>query len=214
LTIVSNLGGSGGGGRRRRADAERSRAAILQAAIELLGQRPDASMEEIATAAGVARQTVYAHYSSREALLAAMVDKITSAAAAVLDAIDVHTGSAVTTLRQWLDASWSLIERYPVLLTSAMSTAEPADETDEYESHLPVMKRLAELIQRGQRTGEFDDLLPATWLIATVIAVGHAAGEEVRHGRMSAADAGTAYRESVLRVCVCSSTDPLRPSGY
>jgi AcrR family transcriptional regulator len=60
---------------RRRADAERNIAAILDAAVELLGERPDSSMAEIAAAAGVARQTVYAHYDSREALLAAVAER-------------------------------------------------------------------------------------------------------------------------------------------
>ena len=46
-----------------RADAERSIAAILDAAVQVLAARPDAGMGEIAKAAGVARQTVYAHFT-------------------------------------------------------------------------------------------------------------------------------------------------------
>lgn len=55
--------------RRRRADAERSNAAILDAAAGVLAQRPQASIEEIAKAAGISRQTVYAHFPAREVLL-------------------------------------------------------------------------------------------------------------------------------------------------
>ena len=46
-----------------RADAERSIAAILDAAVQVLADRPEAGMGEIAKAAGVARQTVYAHFT-------------------------------------------------------------------------------------------------------------------------------------------------------
>ena len=48
--------------RRRRSDAQRSIDAIVSGARTLLGRRPDASMEEVATAAGLTRQTVYAHF--------------------------------------------------------------------------------------------------------------------------------------------------------
>ncbi|MGR6999045.1 helix-turn-helix domain-containing protein [Yinghuangia aomiensis] len=53
--------------RRRRADAQRSIDAILDAARRLLGDRLDVGMEDIAAAAGVTRQTVYAHFPSRDA---------------------------------------------------------------------------------------------------------------------------------------------------
>ena len=59
--------------RSRRSDARRSIDAILNAARIVLGERSDASMEEIATAAGVTRQTVYAHFPSRDALIAALI---------------------------------------------------------------------------------------------------------------------------------------------
>ena len=51
--------------RRRRSDAERSIAAIVGAAVEAFGRRSDVSMSEIATAAGVGRVTLYAHFPSR-----------------------------------------------------------------------------------------------------------------------------------------------------
>ena len=58
---------------RRRADARRSIEAIVSAARVLFSERPDASMEDVAAAAGLARQTVYAHFTSREALIHAVV---------------------------------------------------------------------------------------------------------------------------------------------
>jgi AcrR family transcriptional regulator len=196
LTTVSELRRSGT--RKRRADATRSGAAVLDAAIVLLGQHPQASMEQIATAAGVARQTVYAHYTSREALMGAIMDRLTVEVAAAMNAVDLDNGSAAAGLRRWLEAIWRLLERYPVLLHGGVATIAAQDE---YESHRPVTAPLADLIRRGQHDGEFDASFPTTWLVATIISLGHTAAQEVNAGRMNAQEAGAAFRDSVLRVC-------------
>ena len=60
--------------RRRRSDARRSIDAILAAARTVLGERPDAGMADVAAAAGVTRQTVYAHFASRDALLCEAIE--------------------------------------------------------------------------------------------------------------------------------------------
>ena len=71
--------------RRRRSDAEQNLAVILRAAAERLSEHPDASVEDIARAAGVSRQTVYAHFPSRDALLDAVVQHATSEVTAAFD---------------------------------------------------------------------------------------------------------------------------------
>ena len=107
-----------GGGiaqRRRRADARRSIEAILAAGGVLLAERPDASMEDVAVAAGVSRQTLYAYFTSREALLHAVLDV---AAAEVLAAIDdLDACSPVDALTRFLDAGWQFIRQLFPLLT-------------------------------------------------------------------------------------------------
>jgi AcrR family transcriptional regulator len=184
--------------RKRRTDADRSRAAVLDAAIAVLGRRADASVEDIAAAAGVVRQTVYAHFPSRTALIGAVVERLTSETAAGLANLDLQTPPAEEALRRWLQAAWAIIERYPVLLSPAIADVVPA--ADESERHEPVTAQLTEVIRRGRRTGVFEKTSPESWAIAAVIALGHAAGQEVAAERMSPSDAGVAFRDGVLRL--------------
>lgn len=58
-----------------RKDALRSRRSILDAARELLADGDDASFAEIAQAANVGQATVYRHFESRGALLAALAEE-------------------------------------------------------------------------------------------------------------------------------------------
>jgi AcrR family transcriptional regulator len=183
--------------RPRRADAQRNVAVILDAAVELLGRRPEAGMDDIAEAAGVARQTVYAHFHSRQALLDAVADKVTADVTAALDGLDLDRGPATAALRRWLDTAWSLLARYPVLLTPAMPATPPEQDLQRHE---PVTGRLLALIRRGQRTGEFDRRLSPGWLMAATIALGHAAGQEVAAGRMTIRQAGAAFTTAAIRV--------------
>ena len=75
--------------RGQRSDARQSIAAVLDAAIRTLADRPDASMDEIARAAGVSRQTVYPHFPSRNALIDAVIEQGTAEFAGLLDGVDL-----------------------------------------------------------------------------------------------------------------------------
>jgi AcrR family transcriptional regulator len=183
--------------RRRRADAYRSAAAVLDAAVRVLGKRPEAGMEEVATAAGVTRQTVYAHFPSRQALLDAVIEQITVEVVAAIDAANLNAGSATEALMRWLDTSWHILERYPLLTHPSVAVTDPQES---HERHKPISGRLHQLICRGQDAGEFDRELSPGWLLAATMALGHAAGDEVAAGRLTSMQAGAALRRSVLRL--------------
>ncbi|PZG02852.1 TetR/AcrR family transcriptional regulator [Micromonospora deserti] len=194
----------------RRADARRSQAAILDAAVHLLNTHPDASVEAIATAAGVTRQTVYAHFPSRQRLLAAALDRVTEETVTAMDTADPATGSAADALLRLLDAGTRTAGRYRVLLQQINSI--PVSPQADHERHVPVADRLRRVIRRGQDSGEFDDQLPTDWLIAVTIALGHAASEEADTGRMSADEATSALHTSLLRVFGATATTPPPPA--
>ena len=201
--------------RRRRADAERSRAAILEAAVSVLGERPDASVAAIGRAAGVTRQTVYAHFPSRRALLSAVLDRATEESIAAMDAAERDADSALDALRRMMDASWRTAESFPSLAEIAADAAD-AERTDRTERaggagrsegavenerrHLPVLERLVALIERGQRTGEFAPDLPAAWLASAVIALAHAAAREAAAGRFTQTESLAALQVGLARL--------------
>ncbi|OHV28969.1 MULTISPECIES: TetR/AcrR family transcriptional regulator [Pseudofrankia] len=184
--------------RRRRSDARRSVEAILNAARTVLGERPDASMEDIATAAGVTRQTVYAHFPSRDALIAALVEAARVQGLAALDAARLDSAPPAEALGRFLEIGWQLLRDYPLLFDPALNRSGRLDGGD---PHLAVASWLERLIRRGQRTGDFDRTLAASWLAAAILDLGHTAAEQVAAGRLAAGEAPAVLLASSLRLC-------------
>jgi len=183
--------------RPRRSDARRSIDAILNAARIVLGERPDASVEDIARTADVTRQTVYAHFPSRDALIAALIESAAAEYAAGLDAADLDTAPPAEALTRFLDVGWRFVRRHPLLLNPT-PTPIPRPTNDPHEV---VPPRLERLIRRGQDMGDFDGAQPAAWLAAAVIGLQHAAAAEVADGRLTADRAAGLCQESALRLC-------------
>lgn len=183
---------------RRRADAERNIAAILDAAVGLLAERPDASMAEIAKAAGVARQTVYAHYASREQLLRAVAERALARATEAIDAARPEEGPPAEALDRLVVAWWEEVERHARVL-DALHAAFPG-EAEVRDFHAPILARLERLARRGRRGGDFDRELSPRWLATAFLGLMHAAAEEVAAGRLDAKAAERALRRAVPRV--------------
>jgi len=150
-------------------------------------------MEGVAEAAGVTRQTVYAHFPSRDVLLNVVVDELTRETVQAIDALDIDHGPALDTLLELIDLGWRQFEQHPLLLHLPHSVEQD-------ERHGPVVERFERLIRRGQRAGEITRELPVAWLVSALIALGHAAGDAVATGRMPPQKAAAALRTSVIRL--------------
>jgi AcrR family transcriptional regulator len=167
--------------RKRRADAERSIAAILDAALEALASDPDSSMAEIARRAGVVRATIYMHFPTRESLLDAVMERAVADVAAATRSAEPQRGEPVEALERVLRATWRELARFHALL--AINIARLSAE-ELRRRHLPVLDQLEPLIKRGQDDGVFRPDLPISWHLAVVRAIVHAASAEAGNGRI------------------------------
>lgn len=89
-----------------RRDATENRAALLAAARTLLNQDPDASLEAIASEAGLSRRAVYGHFASRDELLRELVSAGSRRVAAALEQVqhpDPVVRLALIASRLWFE---------------------------------------------------------------------------------------------------------------
>jgi AcrR family transcriptional regulator len=184
--------------RRLRSDARRSIDAILNAARTVLGERSDASMEDIAAAAGVSRQTVYAHFPSRDALIGTLLQAVGAETVAAMDAADLDTAPPAEALRRYLDIGWQLISGNAFLLGPALAQSPHPGHAG---AHLAGVARLEQIIQRGQHAGDFDRALPAAWLTVAVVGLVRSAAEQFAAGHLATGEAAPMVLESALRLC-------------
>ncbi|MDP3894303.1 TetR/AcrR family transcriptional regulator [Nocardioides sp.] len=183
--------------RRLRSDAIRSRAALVAAAIHVLAVDPDADLARVAATAGLSRQTLYAHFGSRAGLLAAVVDRIVAEVVRLLDQARLGEGSACDALVRFI----GLFDELPAAWIRVAATATTSATTEQMaDLHAPVVASLADLVRRGQASGEFDADLPVAWLTDATIALGHAAYELEAQQTVSREQAREALCTSLLRL--------------
>ncbi len=167
--------------KRRRADAERSVAAILDAALEALASDPDSSMSEIARRAGVVRATIYVHFPTRVDLLDAVMEYAVGQVVEAMSGAEPHRGEPAEALERVLEATWRQLAQFHGLL--ALNTARLSAE-ELHRRHVPMLDQIEPLIERGRKRGVFRSDLPVAWHLAVVRAIVHAASAAVQAGRM------------------------------
>ncbi len=178
----------------KRADALRSIDAIVQAAAECLGSNPEASLSEIARAAGVGRVTLYAHFNSRAEVVDAAMSRAIDRGNEVLDTVDL-TGDPLLALARYIEAGWHLVDQARALLAAAQRELSAGRIR---ELHAGPAARVETLVARGRAEGTFRTDLPLAWMVNVLHTVMHSATEEIRAGRLTPEHAAGHITATVL----------------
>ncbi|WP_234018871.1 MULTISPECIES: TetR/AcrR family transcriptional regulator [unclassified Streptomyces] len=181
-----------------RADANRRR--ILDLALAELLRDPDASMDQIARAAGVVRRTVYGHFPSRDALIEALVDDAAQAVADTHRAGREGIDDPAEAVARSILAIWPIADRYRLLVHLAQRSVT----MEGIRARLtPVREVCVQLIQQALDKGEFTSPLSAEALAYVHEQVLFGLMEAVNDGVLPAAEAGRAAVVAVLSSAGC-----------
>jgi TetR/AcrR family transcriptional repressor of mexCD-oprJ operon len=178
----------------RRADARRNIASILDAATACLAADAEASVADIAKAAGVGRVTLYGHFPSRADLIGAALDRTVDHASELFDSLDLE-GDPREALRVLVEAAWSSLSGL-VALHAVATRSLPAERLR--QAHARPMRLVEQLIGRGREQGAFRTDQPTGWLVAVFFSTIHGAAEEVHRGRLAAEEAGPLVASTLL----------------
>ncbi len=133
---------------------------ILDVALDVLGENPDAGMGDIASAAGVVRRTIYGHFPSRLDLVRTLTERAVADMTAVLTEVNASAAEADAGWAEFVARVWPVTHRYRVLL--ALRRGEYSEAIHGLLG--PVDDLLAGLVKRGQDSDVFAEHLPATIL--------------------------------------------------
>ncbi|MEV0462976.1 TetR/AcrR family transcriptional regulator [Nocardia tengchongensis] len=160
-------------GERRR---QKTRAALLDAAEQLLSDRSaDAvRMEDVAVLAGISPASVYVHFGTKDALVAAVVDRLLDTSMASLFDAYTGAGTAMEQVRQAGIAFMRLLLDHPALarhLSVAAASESAALVDDSVVERIDVLRaafeeRIRAAVEAGE-IGPVDSRLLSFFLFAS-----------------------------------------------
>lgn len=180
-------------GNASRADVNRRR--ILDVALAELLRDPDASMDQIARAAGVVRRTVYGHFQNREALVGALTDEAVETVAAAHAAGREGVEDPAESLARSTLAVWEIADRYRLLVALAQRSVTMQGIRDRLA---PVREACAEILRRGLEQGVFESPLPPRALAYVHEQSLFALMDAVNDGLLAAEEAGRSAAVTML----------------
>lgn len=172
-------------------------AAITQAAAQLLARYQQPTVGAVAQATGVARGTVYRYFPTRQALLAAVVDRALLHAERRLVQANLAGVPVADGLARAVRALVVLGDDFLVLFRQRLLTGQD----------IPAFSLVVALLERGREQGDLRSDLPLTCQVEALFALVHAC---LRAGELDAAGPED-ISATVLRLFLEGSRPP--PAG-
>ena len=168
---------------------------IIDAAASLLAARQNASIAEIAAAAGVSRGTIYRHFPTRAALLRTLADSASTEAKqrvqdANLEHVPIEEGIA-----RPARALVAVANRYPATLQdqTILGTRNPA-----------IQEPMTTLLRRGQADGRLRSDVPLDCLLESLLALVAACQRSGSHHGQGSEDTSA----TIVRLFLQGATEP------
>jgi AcrR family transcriptional regulator len=153
-----------------RSDARQNRARLLVAAREILKERGlHGEVTEIAARAGVGAGTLYRHFPSKDALIAAISEELHAAILTELERASL-IDDAREALAHVVRAGYGLVEDYGQLFLALMSGGAPATLYEAFDGER-ISGLIAQIIRRGIEQHHFREDLDVDHAIGLIYAL-------------------------------------------
>jgi AcrR family transcriptional regulator len=173
-----------------------SEEALLLAARGVFQKNPGASLDDVATAAGVGRATLFRHFPTKTELQRAVFVRALREVEQAIEALGLKPvrGAAKAQLSLLLRTLLSVGAELRFIL----SAAELFDEPSVVAAADRVYARVDPVLTAAVREGVLRDDVPLGWLRATVEAVLHAAWFEIEAGHLARTAAAELVEATIL----------------
>jgi TetR/AcrR family transcriptional regulator, repressor for lfrA len=153
----------------------RTRKAILDAAMSVLGDNPGASLGDIATAAEVGRSTLHRYFAERSDLMRALALHVHALSNAAIEHAEPDCGPAVEALRRVVECQLDLGPIVPFVYNDSSITSDPALAAELDTGDEVIVEVLARAATQGTAG-------PPEWPRLVFWALLHAGYEAARRG--------------------------------
>ena len=160
---------------------QKSRAAIVEASIQLLLSNPDASMSEIALAAGVGRATLYRHFETRDELIKALTLLCLEETDEVLKPVKDNNLKGLEAIVESIKVIVPMAERFRFLMS--LTSIGEADPTIN-RAYRRQLNELIGYVEDGKKAGEIAQSIPTDWVVASYDALLNAAWTLVQYNKL------------------------------
>ncbi|MBJ7464142.1 MAG: TetR/AcrR family transcriptional regulator [Mycolicibacterium sp.] len=172
---------------------DRTRAALLLAAIDALTGNPAASMSDIATAAGVARSTLNRYFPDRAALTDGIEAYVEAQYEEAVREARTAEGSGLEAYLRIVD---EMLERLDSLGWWMRANADC--DLDDFDCEAD--QGIIAVIQRGQRDGTVDSQFTPVFMVGVTWSLLTAAHYDVRHGKQPRRETRDMCRSALTKV--------------
>ncbi|MFL6180480.1 MAG: TetR/AcrR family transcriptional regulator [Actinomycetes bacterium] len=183
---------------------DRTRRALLDAAVTVLTKDGSASLAEVASVAGVGRTTLHRYYPTREGLIRALVEDALDRVADAIASAHPEDGPVLEALQRVSD---TVVPLGPSL---AFLHAEP----DQYNARdlirrwYDALEPVAGAVERGQADGSIRGDLPVKWIVDAYSGLILTAWDVADEGRIWLHDAPRLVMTTLLGGIANPKADP------